>query len=87
MIFEVLYGEFLPTYIPQMIMNITQKFMSADEELQSDINMLLEITSSVELTDPRVSASSTPVSEGSPRGADGEEEGEWFEPLELPGWW
>lgn len=43
----MLYHEFAPSFLPEMIMNISMKFLRHDEVLRSDIKTMLEITSSV----------------------------------------
>ena len=45
LIFEVLLSENAPIYLPQMIINMSKKFLSADEQLKTDIQMYLQITS------------------------------------------
>ena len=46
-IFEVLFDKHSPIYLPKMLMNICFKFWMADEDLQADINLLMDITSKV----------------------------------------
>ena len=69
LIFQCLFGEYSPAYLPHMFMCICQNFLIADETLRNEIEVLLSITKEAAL--PSSSFTTSPQPQGTQNIVDG----------------